>query len=246
MLLLLPPSETKRDGGSAGSVLDLGALHFAELARPRRTVLAALRRLGGNASTMSRALGLGPRQAFEVERNRMLRSSPTMPAMDRYTGVLYDALDAASLSTAGREFARGRVAIHSALFGLIDATDPIPAYRLSHDSRMPALSLKATWRAPVEAVLAGHGGLIVDLRSEAYAQLGPAPEGAVFLRVVSEHVDGRRRALNHFNKRGKGEFVRAVLQSGIDHGSVGSLLDWAAQAGVRLEPGRPGEVQLVL
>jgi cytoplasmic iron level regulating protein YaaA (DUF328/UPF0246 family) len=245
VLLLLPPSETKRDGGTEGATLDLGELSFPSLTPARRTVLAATRKLARNLGTMATALKLGPSQRAELLRNRQLGSSPTMAALDRYTGVLYDALDAATLPAEAREFAFGHVAIQSALFGLTMAGDPIPAYRLSHDSRLPGLSLKRTWGAPVAAVIAGYPGLVLDLRSEMYAVLGPAP-AAVFLRVVAEAADGQRRALNHFNKKGKGEFVRALLLAGTDHPDVDSLLDWAAREGIRLSMAESGELELVV
>ena len=94
MLLLLPPSETKRDGGVEGSALDLEALEFASLTPQRRAALAALARLSRSVGESMRALALGQSLRFEVDRNRAVRTSPTMPAIDRYTGVLYDALDA--------------------------------------------------------------------------------------------------------------------------------------------------------
>jgi cytoplasmic iron level regulating protein YaaA (DUF328/UPF0246 family) len=243
MLVLLPPSETKRDGGFDGNVLSLGQLGFPSLAPARRSVLAATRRLARNGSTMSAALRLGPSQQFEVVRNRQLGSSPTMPALDRYTGVLYDALDVASLDASEREFAEQHVVIHSALFGLLRGSDPIPAYRLSHDSRLPALPLKKAWREPISAELSRASGLILDLRSEAYVELGPAP-GALFLRVVARAADGQRRALNHFNKKGKGEFVRALVKAQLDHPDEQSLLAWASSAGIALTRGTPGELQL--
>lgn len=248
MLLLLPPSETKRSGGADGSSLDLAVLSFRELDRPRRSVIAATRRLARNLGTMAAALGVGPSQRLELIRNRQLGSSPVMPALERYTGVLYDALDSATLEPAAREFAHGRVLIHSAMFGLLDADDPIPAYRLSHDTRLPGLSLKPTWRGPISSVLAAHEGLVLDLRSESYAGLGPVPPGtrSVYLRLVSAGPGGVVRALNHFNKKGKGEFVRAVLEAGIDHDDVDSLLAWSAEQGIRLERGAPGELDLVV
>jgi cytoplasmic iron level regulating protein YaaA (DUF328/UPF0246 family) len=235
VLLLLPPSETKRDGGTDGATLDLTALGFPGLTPQRRAVIAATRRLARNLSTMATALKLGPSQHFELIRNRTLGSSPTMAALDRYTGVLYDALDAESFSAEERAFADDHVVIHSAMF----------AYRLSHDSRLPGISLKKTWREPVANALTGIGGLVLDLRSEAYVELGPVP-GALFLRVVAEGADGQRRALNHFNKKGKGEFVRAIVRAGIDHPDVESLLDWAAVAGIDLSPGAPGELELLV
>ncbi len=245
MLILLPPSETKRDGGTDDATLDLAALSFPSLAPTRRTVMAATRRLARNLQTMATALKLGPSQRGELLRNRELGSSPTMPALDRYTGVLYDALDAEHLPAEARAFAFGHVAIQSALFGLTMAGDLIPAYRLSHDSRLPGLPMKRTWSAPVAAAIAGYPGLVLDLRSEVYAELGPAP-AAVFVRVLAEGADGQRRALNHFNKKGKGEFVRAVLLAGIDHADVASLLRWAAREGIRLTAGESGELELVV
>lgn len=246
MLLVLPPSETKRDGGAEGSALDLTALGFSELTVHRRATLAALRSLSRSVSASNSALGLGPTQRFEIDRNRALASAPVLAAMDRYTGVLYDGFAADSLTPVERSFAAEHVAIQSALFGLLRAGDPIPAYRLSHDSRLPGLSLRRQWAPAVTAVLAARPGLVLDLRSEAYAALGPAPEGSVYLRVMSEDASGRRVALSHFNKKSKGEFARAVVVSGIDHASVDSLVAWAREQGIHLEPGAPGELDLIV
>ena len=252
MRILLPPSETKRDGGT-GAPLDLSALSFQALSRHRSKALGALTRLARDPEAMMRALKLGPRLAEEVTRNRRVRRSPTLPALDRYTGVLFDALDAPSLSTAARSFAGSSVVVHSALFGLVGALDPIPAYRLSHDSRVPGVRLRAYWREPLAERLASEDGVIVDLRSEGYAELGPAParDDSVFVRVVSVGDDGRRRALNHFNKHAKGRFTRAVLDSRPDVTSLDDLVAWARGVGfaVDLRPpasaGAPRELELV-
>ncbi|HWH97496.1 MAG TPA: peroxide stress protein YaaA, partial [Pseudolysinimonas sp.] len=174
MLIILPPSETKRDGGD-GPPLDLAALSFPELTGARRQALAALKALSRNLSAAAGMLRLGPSSATEAARNRVVTTSPTMPAIDRYDGVLYDELDAASLSIDARRFAAQHLAIGSALFGLCGALDPIPGYRLSHDSRLPGTTLGKIWRAPLTAVLASREGLVLDMRSEGYAALGPAP-----------------------------------------------------------------------
>lgn len=248
MLLLLPPSETKRAGGPEGTRLDLAALRFPELTRERRTAIEATRKLARNLGAATAALRLGSTQAAEVARNRAILASPVLPSVDRYDGVLYDALDAASLSASERAFAGRHVAIASAAFGLTGALDPIPAYRLSHDSRLPGVPLGRLWRAPLAEVLAATPGLLLDLRSEAYAALGPLPGrgDAVFVRVVSQGEDGRRRALNHFNKAGKGAFVRRLLQAGVVHADVDGLLTWARGSGILLERGAPGELDLVV
>jgi len=247
MLIILPPSETKRDGGDPSRPLSLDALSYGQLTKPRQRALSAMRRLARNRGAAA-ALRLGPTQARELERNKQLESGPTMPAIERFDGVLYEGLDVSTLPPVARAFAHDHLVIASALFGLVGPDDPIPAYRLSPDSRLPATPLKALWSGPVAAALAAAPGMILDLRSEAYVALGPAPSRAElwYLRVVTEGDDGRRRALNHFNKKGKGEFVRAILLAGIDHPDATSLIAWAATGGIRLEFGAPGELDLVV
>ena len=209
-------------------------------------MLAAVRALSSNRANAAAALGLSASQYFEVERNRVLRRSPILPAIDRYTGVVYDALGAETLPDSARQFAGQHVAIHSAMFGLLGALDRIPAYRLSHDSRLPETPLKRTWRDAVSRELHTLPGLVLDVRSESYVALGPAPESSVFLRVVTEDSTGLRRALNHFNKKAKGEFVRELLLAQIVHPDAESLIAWAAGRHIRLERHAPGELQLVV
>jgi len=241
MLVLLPPSETKRDGGVEGSSLDLGALSFPELTPERRRTLRAMRALARNLGAATAALRLGSTQAHEVARNRAVLSSPVLPAIDRYDGVLYDALDAASLPATARAAAGRNLAIASAAFGLLGGLDPIPAYRLSHYSRLPGLALGRLWREPLARVLAAQTGLLLDLRSESYAKLGALPErpDAAHIRVATGTGE-RRRALGHFNKQAKGEFVRRLLLSGAELPDAESLLDWARGEGVSLERSATG------
>ncbi|MCS5733969.1 YaaA family protein [Herbiconiux daphne] len=245
MLILLPPSETKRDGGS-GDPLDFSSLAHPRLSPTRRALVRRVVQLARRPDEMMTRLKLGQKLAFEVDRNRALAKAPTMPAIDRYTGVLYEALDAPSLAPDARAFAAEHVRIHSALFGLLRASDPIPAYRLSHDSRLDAPGIKATWGAAISRELEAHRGeLILDLRSEAYVGLGPLPPGTGhFVRVVTTGADGQQRALNHFNKKGKGTLVRALVEHGVDFGTVDELVAWGAASGHRLSVSPTGELLL--
>lgn len=247
MLLILPPSETKRPGGVPGTRLDLGRLWSPGLAAARGAVIEELGELCADRAAAQKALKLGATQAALIELNRELEAAPTMSALDRFDGVLFDALDAASLPAQARARAGERVLIGSALLGLVAALDPIPAYRLSADSRLPGLVLRRHWAAPLASALAEHaaGGFVLDARSEAYAALGPAPERSRFLRVVTEDSEGRRRALNHFNKAAKGELARALLTSPVWPEDESDLLDWARDADLRLERGPGAELVLV-
>jgi cytoplasmic iron level regulating protein YaaA (DUF328/UPF0246 family) len=248
VLILLPPSETKRNGGAELTQLRLEELSFPALTEHRRATLAAVGTLSQDPDAAAKALGIGPSLAFELERNRTLTTSSLLPAMDRYTGVLYDALETSTLGPEARLFLGEHMVVGSALFGLIRGRDEIPAYRLSAGSKLPGLKLKAHWRQAITAELASHNGLVLDLRSESYSALGPvlSSGSGVYLRVVTAGDDGARRALNHFNKKGKGLFVRALASSGIVFDSVDELLDWAADAGIGLTRGAEGEIDLLV
>ena len=127
MLILLPPSETKSDGGTGGP-LDLDSLALPELTPARETVIDAVVALADDPDA-PRILGLGATQSADAARNGDLHTGPTAPALERYTGVLYDAFDAKSLTRAGRARAAQRLWIGSALFGAVRATDLVPWYR---------------------------------------------------------------------------------------------------------------------
>jgi cytoplasmic iron level regulating protein YaaA (DUF328/UPF0246 family) len=248
MLFLLPPSETKRDGGLGGA-LSLDALSFPELTDARRAVVAAVTSLAADDAAAARALKLSAIAApAELARNRALEVSPTMPAIERYTGVLYDALAVHDWPSAARERASRHLVVHSALFGLVAADDPIPAYRLSHDSRLPGATLRAHWAAAIAGELESVDGPIIDLRSEGYASLGPLPDRreALFVRVVAVGDDGVARALNHFNKKGKGEFLRALLGSGSVPTTIDGLCRRSTALGWPLSRTGDGELQLIV
>src|SRR5690554_4746059 len=99
MLILLPPSETKADGGTPEQ-LRLESLAHPELLNERSRAISALSALAEDEAASRRILRLGPKQSGELERNRGLTTAPTMPALQRYTGVLYDAIGAGGPATA--------------------------------------------------------------------------------------------------------------------------------------------------
>jgi cytoplasmic iron level regulating protein YaaA (DUF328/UPF0246 family) len=243
VLVLLPPSETKRAGGD-GAPLDLATLSSPELTPLRDRLVSALAGLAGDPPAARAALGLSPRQDDELARNAALRSSPTVPAIERYTGVLYDALDVATMTRAQRRRAEARLAVGSALFGLLHAGDRVPAYRLSAATVLPGLpGLRGLWRPVLGPVLAGVDDLVVDLRSGAYAALAPVP-GAVTVRVESERPDGGRSVVSHFSKAHKGRLARLLATTTAEPGDVVRLRGLLRRAGLHVE--HPGSTELVL
>lgn len=236
MIVLLPPSETKRVGGD-GPPLKLGSLSSPDLGPLRSALVDELVELARDPAACRQALGLSAAQDAEIDRNAQLCSAPTLPAIHRYTGVLYDALDVASLRGAAAERARARLAVGSALFGLLRADDQIPAYRLSATSKLPGQpTLANRWRPLLEPVLAelAAAELVVDLRSGSYAALGRVPN-AVRADVIAEDADGRRKVVTHFNKAHKGRLARALATTRSEPADAAAVAAVARRAGMRVE-----------
>lgn len=236
MIVLLPPSETKRTGGD-GPPLHLSALSAPDLTPLRTALVDDLIALASDRPASRAALGISAAQDAEIDRNAALRTSPTMPALRRYTGVLYDALDVDSLRGAAAARATARLAVGSALFGLLRADDLVPAYRLSAGSKLPGgQTLQARWRPLLEPVLAtlATAELVVDLRSGSYAALGRLP-GAVRADVLAKHADGRRTVVSHFNKAHKGRLARALASSRAEPTDAAAVAAVARRAGMRVE-----------
>lgn len=250
MQFLLPPSETKVVGGTG--VLALDNLHYSAALTPTRTqLLGAVETVCQDIAAAAQLFKLGPRAAAELTNNTVLTSSAVLPAVQRYTGVLYDALAVSTLTPAALSWLGEHVRIQSALFGLLGALDEIPNYRLSASTRIPAVGpLKKLWAAPHEGLLAAEFGAdtpVLDMRSKDYVALAPSLSPNMrFLEVVQEGENGKRRALNHFNKAAKGELIRALAAESAELSSFAELIEWGKTSGFTLEYGETADTMLLV
>ena len=232
-VILLPPSEGKADGGT-GKALRIAGLSFNQLEEQRTTLRAALgAAMKGKEPARAKLLGVkGTALAAATAANLDVLSSPTMPAIDRYTGVLYDALDVASLSTQDRKRLGKQVLIFSGLWGVVRPDDLIPDYKLKMGATLaPVGKLSTWWREPLTAALAStvSGTVVWNLlpkeHDNAWAPFAPAhsssaPSAIFSVKFLDEGkpVKGERSftTVNHWNKLLKGALVRFILETGAD------------------------------
>ena len=149
--------------------------------------------------------------------NRTVIGAPTMTAWQRYTGVVWTALDPVSV----RAVDRRRIIVVSGLLGLVRGDDPVPDYRLKMAASLPPLGKLSTWwRDEVSAALVATAKrgrprrTVIDLLPlEHRAALDPDALAEVHaVRVDLVTADGR--AGGHGGKAAKGELAQALLTEG--------------------------------
>lgn len=213
--ILLPPSEGKTEGGRRVTARD-GV--FGDLAQQRFTVREAVRSaIAADSAAAQKLLGVrGANLERALSEWASLEAAPCLPAAERYSGVVWSALAPDSLNAEARRRLNRRVLIASGLWGLVAATDPLPAYRLKMGARVPPVgALAAFWRphiTPLIAARAGRGWVIDLLPDEHAAAIDFADLGAArHLRV--EILDRAARAIGHAGKSLKGRLARAIIEA---------------------------------
>ena len=228
-VILLPPSEGKLSGGD-GPKWGPGTCSFPELDRTRRQVMAALvEAMKEPEASRSKLLGVkGDALATATAGNLAVRRSPTMAAIDRYTGVLYDALDASGLPKRARGRMETDVVIFSGLFGAVMPGDPIPDYKLKMGGALPGIgNTSLLWRSPLTEALTGFvsGRVLWNLLPKEHDNAWVCPTPTTGRTMSVKFLDEQARSprgprqfttVNHWNKLLKGALVRHILATGAD------------------------------
>jgi cytoplasmic iron level regulating protein YaaA (DUF328/UPF0246 family) len=137
---------------------------------------------------------------------KKLETSKPTPAHSVYTGVLYQALDWASLSATAKKRGEISIAIISAKYGVVLPSDRIESYKEKIDNK----KMKGVVAAKLDPI---KTGLIVDCRSSTYKTVWHSPIDITVEVRVSTVVDGVRTVITHMSKKTRGEITRWLLQS---------------------------------
>ena len=192
-VILIPPSEGKADGGSdkplksvSGITADL--IEAIKSAEPKKLY-------GLKEKALEKA----------ITANKDVLSSNTMPAIERYTGVVYDAIDYRTLQNKS-EFDK-KVLIVSGLFGLVAPTDLIPNYRLKIDK----LKAAKLWLNCNSEQL--KDTYVIDLLPQAHKKAVKYENGIAVEFVLMKA--GKKKPAGHQGKHIKGRFVRWLIENNI-------------------------------
>jgi len=165
-----------------------------------------------------------------------LTRAPTRAAIDRYTGVLYRELDAASMQPGARRRLRRDVLIASGLWGFVAPGDAIPDYRLKMGAKLDGIGRMASWWRPslTDSLAARVDRAVVwDLLPLEHSAAIDWRSLAPRLRVTVRFRDPSGRTISHWNKLLKGSLVRWLCETGARDPL--SLVDFDHPLGYRLD-----------
>ena len=213
LFILLPPSEGKALSGATGTKFkELDGAFGKSLAKQRAEIINALRIERGGSQKLLGVSGahLSRAQASNIS----VRGAKTLPACERYTGVVWDHLDLGSLPSALQKFANKNIIIVSGLLGLITASDPVPDYRLKIGASLtPMGKLSTWWRENLSLALNKHctGAIVIDLLPQEHSAAFMPSEKllSAYFRVDLATKSGT--AGGHDAKAAKGRLARHLV-----------------------------------
>ncbi len=190
VLILIPPSEGKTPSGCLKPL--------SRLNPESRIIYDRLTAYKGDLSQLYGVKGKALEAAKNV--NRTILTSPALPAIERYSGVVYDGIDYPSLKSDAREFFNTHIRIVSALFGLLKADDPIPDYKL----KIEKLDAAKFWKPIIAELLKEH--FIIDLLPQAHQKAVSYEQGIAVDFIVFKNK--KLTPAGHQGKLIKGKFIR--------------------------------------
>ena len=142
--------------------------------------------------------------------NEDIFKSRCAPAINRYTGVVYQHLEWESLTKEAKEYMEKNVFIFSGLIGMTTPLTLIPDYKL----KMNVLSLQYHW-APILTDALKNEDLIFDLLPQVYRKAYVPNKNTIQIEFKVEGK-GSTRSAGHFGKAVKGKFIRFLSLNQIE------------------------------
>lgn len=132
------------------------------------------------------------------------------PAIDLYSGVLYQFLDFRTLPASSQKRGDTEILIFSDLFGVLRPSNLIPL----HPKRTKISTKNGKWSDLLPDLLNPlERELIVDCRSSTYLGFWK-PNSAITVAIrVFQESKGQRSVITHMSKKYRGELARLLLQN---------------------------------
>ena len=205
MKILIPPSEGKAKVRSLDILFKDTNFQFAQYTQQIVDLLGLIEN-----EDLTPVYGTTQDKAIMFHRqNQDVFNSKCVPAIERYTGVVYNHIEWSSLSAKAQNYMKKHIIIFSGLFGLLTPDTLIPDYKL----KMNVLSLKSLW-GPIISNYLKDEDVIFDLLPQVHRKAYTPNKNTIQIDFLV-HSKGKTSAAGHFGKAVKGQFIRFLASNQI-------------------------------
>ena len=206
MKILIPPSEGKAKVKTTSSILfDDTDFIYDEYVDHIVTLLSLI-----VDEDLKSIYGTSEEKALTFHRqNQDIYNSQCIPAIERYTGVVYEHIYWSSLSEKAKKFMEKHIRIFSGMFGMLTPLTMIPDYKL----KMNVLNLQHHWSPLLTEELAKED-IVIDLLPQVHRKAYKAGKNVVRIDF-SVITKGKKTAAGHFGKAVKGELIKYIATNQI-------------------------------
>jgi len=206
MKILIPPSEGKAKVRSQEILFRDTKFQFSQYTQQIVDLLNLIEN-----EDLTSVYGTSQDKAIMFHRqNQDVFNSKCVPAIERYTGVVYNHIDWETLNKKAKNYMNKHVIIFSGLFGLLSPDTFIPDYKL----KMNVLSLKSLW-GPIISDYLKDEDLIFDLLPQVHRKAYTPNKNTIQIDFLVQSK-GKTSAAGHFGKAVKGQFIRFLASNQVD------------------------------
>jgi cytoplasmic iron level regulating protein YaaA (DUF328/UPF0246 family) len=220
-IVLIPPSEGKTDGGSLPG-LNIQTMGLPSLSKKRRDLIEVLQSTMKSSQNLNKILGVkGVALEKAINDNLAIYDAPTMPAIKRYSGVMFDSIDYEGFGETERQIFDDNVFILSGLFGIISPDENIPNYKLKMGAVLPGLSSCAyEWKPYITKMIteAAKNSIIWDFLPNEHSSAWDERKVKYLKRYTIKFVQnkgGKLKTLSHWSKSLRGAFIQYLFSNNL-------------------------------
>jgi len=205
MKILIPPSEGKSKVKNTDIIFSKTNFKFE---RHVNQVVRLLELI--DDEDLRSVYGTSTEKAIGFHRqNQDIFNSYCAPAIERYTGVVYEHISWNTLSNEGKKYMENYIYIFSGLFGMVTPLTPIPDYKL----KMNVLSLQHHW-SPILTNELEKETMIIDLLPQVHRKAYKPNDKVIPVDFLIINK-GKKTAAGHFGKAVKGEFIKYMAENNV-------------------------------
>ncbi len=199
IIYLLPPSEGKKSWWEIWTE----TLSFP-FQKPREIA---------NNATQKDLKCSGKRFEEGRELNKNIKNSLILPAIERYSWVMYTAIDYDWMTQQGKDYFKDNFLILSWMYGVLKSDDVIWNYKLPVETKWLYIFW---WEKITQALNSENVDIIVDLLPNSYKKL--IHENKIKSKIIRidfySEKNGELKKISHGVKKIKGEYIKNLCETG--------------------------------